>query len=168
MRFPASDSVLDDLFGFVDTVKTADFGGAGLFEVFVVVEMELDLFDEFLGEVVEGFVDVAVVAVVGGDGDDFVVDFAVVREFHDAEDAGFDDEAHWEWVVGDEEDVEFVAVFVESLRDEAVVGGLGEDFVFDAVECEIADFAVPFDLVIAADGDFDYDVGGAVFVVTCV
>ena len=131
-----------------------------------MVEVEADLFDELFWQVFESLVFVAVVAVVFGDDDDFVVYFAAVDEFHDAEDAGLEPDASHERLVGDDESVEFIAVFVDSLWDEAVVARLCEGDWFNAVEHEASVFAVPFDFVVRAGWDFDDDVEFAFFVVT--
>ena len=55
---------------------------------------------------------VTVVAIVGGDGDDFVVDFVAVHKLHHAEDAGSGVNAGGERLVGDEKDIQFVAIFI--------------------------------------------------------
>ena len=161
----AGDGVGDDLFRSFDVGEFFDFGGAWLLQVFIVVKVEADLFDELFWQVFEGLVFVAVVAVVFGNDDDFVVDFAAVNEFHDAEDAGFEPDAGRERLVGDDEGVEFVAVFVDGLWDEAVVAGFGEGDGFNAVEHEAGVVAVPFNFVVAAGRDFDDDVELAIFVI---
>ena len=89
----ADDGVLDDLFCGLDVGEFPNLGCSRFFEVFVVVEVEADLFDELFWQVFEGLIFVAVVAVVFGDDDDFIVDFAAVDEFHDAEDASFEPDA---------------------------------------------------------------------------
>ena len=161
----AGDGVSDDFFRGLDVGEFFDFCGARFLQIFVVVEVEFNLFDELFWQIFEGLVFVTVVAVVRGDDDDFVVNFAAVDEFHDAEDASFEPDAGGQRLVGDDEGVEFVAVFVDGLRDEAVVAGLGEGDRFDAIEREASVFAVPFDFVVAAGRDFDDDVEFAVFVI---
>lgn len=145
---PAGDRVFDDLFGGVDVLKAFNGGGAGFFEVFVVVEMLFDLIEELFGEVGEGLDGIAGMAVVDGDGDDFVVNFAVVDKFHDADDTSGSVDAGGEGVVSEEEDVEFVAVLIEGLGDEAVVAGFGVNHGFDAVKHEAGAVAVPFDFLV--------------------
>ena len=108
------------------------------FQVFVVVEVELDLFDQLLRQIGQSFVGVAVVAVIGWNADDFVVYFAVVNEFHHADNACFQENTGCQRLLGNQQYVQFVAVFVQSLRNEAVVGRFGENCRFNAVELEAA------------------------------
>ena len=124
------------------------FGRAWFFQVFVVVEVELDLLDQLLRQVGQTVVSVAGVAVVGGNDHDFVVHFAVVDKFHHADDFGFKENARRQRGVGDDERVQLVAVFVQRLRDEAVVGRLGKGQRLDAVKLHHGQFAVPFDFVV--------------------
>ena len=161
----AGDRSGDDFLCSGDVGEFFDFGGAGFFEVFVVVEVEFNLFDELFWQVFECLVFVAVVAVVFGNDDDFVVDFAAVDEFHDAKNAGFEPNTGGQRLVGNDEGVKFVAVFVNRLRDEAVVARLREGDGLDAVEHEAGVFAVPFNFVVAAGRDFDDDVEFAFFVI---
>lgn len=119
-----------------------------------MVEVELDLFDELLRQIGQSFVGVAVIAVVGRYADDFVVHFAVVDEFHHADNARFQEYAGCQRLFGNEQHVQFIAVFVQSLGDEAVVGRFGEDGGFDAVELECGEFAAPLDFVVAAAWGF--------------
>ena len=123
--------------------------------------MEFDLFDELRRQVGQRFDGVAGLAVIGGNADDFVIDFAVIDEFHHANDARLQVHAGRQRGVGDDERVQFVTVFVERLWDEAVVGGLGEDERLDAVKHQRADFAFPLDFVVGACRDFDNDVDDA-------
>ena len=162
---PAVDRIFDDLFRFVETSEFLDFGCARLLEILVVVEVEVDLLDEALRQVFEGLVLVAVVAVVGRNGNDFVIDFAVVDEFHDAEDASDGIDAGRERLVSNQENVELIAVFVQSLRDEAVVGRFCESNRLDAVEHEASVLAIPFDFVVRTGRNLDNDVDFAVLVV---
>ena len=126
-----------------------------------MVEVKFDLFDELRGQVGKGLDGVAGLAVVGGDADDFVIDFAVIDEFHHADDARFEIDAGRQRGVGDDERVQLVAVFVQRLRDEAVVGRLGEDERLNAVQHQGAHFALPLDFVVGACRDFDNDVDDA-------
>ena len=73
--FPAGLRFADDGFGFFNVAPVFHFGRARFFQVFVVVEVELDLFDQLLRQIGQSFVGVAVVAVVGRNADDFVVHF---------------------------------------------------------------------------------------------
>lgn len=43
------DGFLDNLFGFLDTFETFDFGRAWLLEIFVMIEMVFDLLECLLG-----------------------------------------------------------------------------------------------------------------------
>ena len=70
-----------------------------------------------------------------------------------------------ERLVGDHQDIELVAVFVESLRDEPIVTRLGKGHRLDAVEHETSVLAVPFDFMIATSRDFDDDVELALFII---
>lgn len=87
LRVPARDGVFDDLFRFVEASEFFDFGAAGFLEVLVVVKVELDLLQKLLWEILESLVAITTVAIVGRNGDDFIVDFTAVDELHDAEDA---------------------------------------------------------------------------------
>ena len=161
----AIDGGCNNLLGGGEAFERFDLGATGFLQILVVVEVEFDLLDSLLGEVFQLLVFVAVVAIVFGNADDFVIDFAVVDEFHDAEDASFHPDAGSERLVGNHEDIEFVAVLIESLWDEAVVAGLRESHGFDAVEHKTSVFAVPFDFVVRSGGDFDDDVEFAFFVI---
>ena len=77
-----------------------------------MVEVELDLFDQLLRQICQSFVGVAIVTVVGRNADDFVVNFAVVNEFHHADNARFQEYAGCQRLFGNEQHVQFVAVFV--------------------------------------------------------
>lgn len=162
----AFDGIFNDLFGDFSVFKGFDFGGAGFLEIFVVVKMELNLFQGLSWEILESIVSVAIIAVVGWDADDLVVYLAAIDEFHDAEDFGFHPDAGGERLVGNHQYVKLVAVFVESLRDKAVVTWLSKSHWLDTVEHEASVFAVPFDFMIAAGRDFDHDVKFAIFVIT--
>ena len=65
-----------------------------------MIEVILDLLQGLGGKVFEFVVDITVVAVVFWDADDFVIDFAVVDEFHNTEDFGFHPDAGGERLVG--------------------------------------------------------------------
>ena len=130
-----------------------------------MVEVEFNLLDGLLWEVFEFLVFVAVVAVVLWNADDLVVNFAAVDKLHDAEDASFHPDAGSERLVGNHENIEFVAVLIESLRNETIIAGLSESHWFDAVKHEASVFAVPFDFVVAASRDFDDDIEFAFFVI---
>lgn len=162
---PALDSIGDNLFGRIEPLEALDHGRARFFEVFVMIEMELDLFDELSGQIFERLNSVAVIAVVGRNGDNLVVDFIAVDEFHNTKNTGFSIDAGGEGLIGDHEDVEFVAIFVESLRDEAIIGRLGKGHWFNAVEHKTSVFAVPLDFVVGTGWDFDNDVDFAIFVI---
>ena len=90
----------DNFLGGGETFERFDFGATGFFQIFVMIEVKLDLLDGLLGEIFQLLVFVAVVAIVFGDADDFVINFAVVDEFHDAEDASFHPDAGGERLVG--------------------------------------------------------------------
>ena len=115
-----------------------------------MVEVELDLLDQLLRQISKGFVGVAVVTVVGGDADDFVVHFAVIDKLHHTDDARFQEDACRQGLFGNQQYVQFVAILVQGLRDEAVVGRFGENRGFDAVKLECAEAAVPFDFVVTS------------------
>ena len=131
-----------------------------------MVEVEFDLLDGLLWKVFEFLIFIAVIAVVLWDADDFVVNFAAVDKFHDAENSGFHPDAGSERLVGNHENIEFVAVLVESLRNETIITGLRESHGFDAVEHKTSVLAVPFDFVVRSGGNFDDDVEFAFFVIT--
>ena len=131
-----------------------------------MVEVEFDLLDGLLWKIFEFLIFIAVIAVVCGNADDFVVNFAAVDEFHDAEDFGLHPNPGGERLVSNHENIEFVAVLIESLRNETIITGLGESDWLDTVKHEASVFAVPFDFMIAASRDFDDDVEFAFFVIT--
>lgn len=70
-----------------------------------MIEVIFDLLEGLSWEVFELIIGIAVVAVIFWDADDFIIDFAVINEFHDAEDFGFHPDAGSERLVGNHEDI---------------------------------------------------------------
>ena len=130
-----------------------------------MVKVELDLFQSLLWQIFERVVAVSVVAVVGWDADDFIINFAAVDEFHNAKDFGFHPNAGGERLVGNHENVEFVAVFIDSLWNKTVVAWFGKSHWLNAVEHKASVLAIPFDFMIAASRDFNDDVQFAIFII---
>lgn len=162
---PALDGFFDDVFGFVEAGEFFNFGGAWFFQIFVMIEVEFDLLNKLLWQIFESLIFVAVVSVVFWDADNLVIDFVRINKFHDAEDASFHPDAGSERLVSNHEDIELVAIFIDGLRNEAIIARLGKSHRFDAVEHETSVFAVPFNLVIATGGNFDNDIQATVFVI---
>ena len=85
--------------------------------------------------------DVVHALVIGQHGNDLVVDFAAVVEFHDADDAGFHQGAgHQGLGHTDDLDVEGVAVLIPGAGDGAVGEGIGQGGIADAVQLEVTGF----------------------------
>ena len=116
--------------------------------------MKFNLLDQLRRQIGQGIVGIAAVAVVGGHAHDFVVHFAIVHKFHHADHFGFEKNAGGQRLLGNQQHIQLVAVFIQRLRDKAVVGGLGENGRLHAVELESRQFAVPLDFVAAAGRNF--------------
>jgi hypothetical protein len=147
--------------GFFDDVE-GGVGGANVFyldlfafELLVVLE-EAPKYEHAVRGKVAGFDVFAEFGVVGGYGDDFVVAGAGVDHGHYTDGAGFDEGERLDRFLAEDEDVERVVVFGVGLRDEAVVGGIEDGGVDDAVDLEEAGGFVEFVFDVGAEGNFDY------------
>jgi len=95
---PASNGVFDDLLGFVEAKEAFYHRGAWFFEVFVVVEVKLDLLNQLSGQIFQSLNGVAVVAVISWHSNDFVVNFVVIDKFHHTEHTSWDINAGGQWL----------------------------------------------------------------------
>jgi hypothetical protein len=124
------------------------------FELFVVLEKSLQD-EEAVRREIAGFEVVAEFGIVGGDGDDFVVGGAGVEHGHDADGARLDERERLDGFLAENEDIERVVVFGVSLRDEAVVRGIENGRMDDAVDFEEAGGFVELVFDIRAERNFD-------------
>jgi len=149
----AREGFFDDVHG---GVGGADVFDLDLFAFELLVVLEETLQDEHaVRRKVASFDVLAKFGVVGGHGDDFVVAGAAVDHGHDADGAGFDEGKRLDGFLAEDEDVERVVVFGVGLRDEAVVGGIEDRGVNDAVNFEQTGGFVEFVFYVGTEGDFD-------------
>lgn len=113
-----------------------------------MIEMLFNLVEELFWKVFKGVNCVTGVAVVGNNSHDFVVNFAIVNKFHNAENFGGSVDAGSKRLVGDKKYIKFVAIFVEGLRNETIIAGFSINDGFDAVKHKTGIFAVPFNFMI--------------------
>jgi len=102
------------------------------FELFVILE-EAAKDEKAVGGEIAGLDVIAEFGVARGNGDDFVVAGAGVDHGHDADGAGFDKCEGLNGLLAENEDVEGIVVFGIGLRDEAVVRGIKNGGVNDAI-----------------------------------
>jgi|SRR5258706_2346391 len=98
---------------------------------------------------------IAELGIARSDGDNFVVAGAGVDHGHDADGAGFDEREWLNGFLAENKDVEGIVVFGIGLRDKAVVRGVENGGVDDAVHFEEAGFLVEFVFDIRTERDFD-------------
>jgi len=143
------------------------------FELLVILEEAAKDEKAMRGEIA-GFDVIAEFGVARGDGDNFVVAGAGVNHGHDADGAGFDERERLNGLLAENEDVEGIVVFGVGLRDEAVVRGIKNGGVDDAVHLEEAGLFVEFVFDVRTEGNFDdgskvtRDFGARGNVVPCV
>ena len=104
---------------------------------------------------IAGFDVIAELGVARGDGDNFVVAGAGVDHGHDADGAGLDERERLNGLLAENEDVEGIVVFGVGLRDEAVVRGIKNGGVDDAVHFKEAGLFVEFVFDVRTERDFD-------------
>ena len=104
---------------------------------------------------VAGFYVIAEFGVVGGYGDDFVVAGTAVDHGHEADGAGFNQGQGLDGLLAEDQDIERIVVFGVGLGDEAVVGGVENGGVDNAVDFEEAGGFVELVFDVGAKGDFD-------------
>jgi hypothetical protein len=130
-------------------------------EDLVVLKEALDLAGHVGGQLLV----IGVVAegrVADADGDDLVVDPLVVAHSHQADGARLDDGQRVDGILAEHQRVQRIAVIAEAARDEAVVGGIVDGAVKDAVQAEEARLLVQLVLVLAALRNLDDDGKGTV------
>src|SRR5579862_2572755 len=154
----ASQGALDDSEGGVSGADVFDID-AFAFELFVIGEESLEHEQAVLGEIARLDV-VAELGIVGSDGDDFVVAGAAVDHGHEANGAGLDERERLDSFLAEDEDIERIVVFGVGLRDEAIVGGVENGGMDDAVDFEQTGGLVELVFDIGAEGNLDY--GGEV------
>ncbi len=147
------EGVLNDGVGVIDGEDVID-DDAFVFEGFVIFEEAFEDGQLVRGELVDVMVAVEL-GVIDVDGDDFVIHLVLVFHGHQADGAGGDEAEGGDGFGTEDEDVEGVAIVGEGLGDEAVVGGVVDGGVQDAVELEEAGFFVELVFVGGAKGDFD-------------
>jgi len=113
------------------------------FELLVILEEAAKNQKAMRGKIA-GFDVIAELGIARGDGDNFVVAGARVDHGHDADGAGFDERERLNGLLAENEDVEGIVVFGVGLRDEAVVRGIKNGGVDDAIHFEEAGFFVEF------------------------
>ena len=153
MLLVAGEGLFDDRDG---GIGGADFLNLDLFTLELLVVLKKAFEDEqaMTGKIA-GFEVFAEFGVVGGDGDDFVVGGAAVDHGHDADSAGLDESERLNGLLAEDEHVERVVVFGVGLRDEAVVGGIKNGGVDDAIDFEQTGGLVEFVFEIGTEGNFD-------------
>src|SRR5271156_4161315 len=93
--------------------------------------------------------------ILGGNGDDLVIFLASIDHGHEADGAGVDDGERGYGLLTEDEDIDGIVVFGKGLRDEAVVGGIVDGGVEDAVELDEAAGLIELVLNAGAERDFD-------------
>ena len=137
------------------------FGRAGLFQVFVMIEMEFDLFDQLRRQIGQCFDFIARIAVVRRHHHHFVIHLAVIDKLHNANNARLHINTGRQRIFGDNQSIQLIAVLVQCLRNETVIGGFCENLRLNAVQLHHRQFSVPFDFVRAAFGNFHHHVDNA-------
>ena len=107
------------------------------------------------GGISRGFVVGIEFGILGGDGDDFMVRLAAIDHRHEADGAGVNDGERDDGFLAEHEDIERVIVFGERLRNEAVVRGIVDRRVENAVEFDEAARFVEFILHARSERDLD-------------
>jgi len=102
------------------------------FELFVILE-EAAKDEKAMGGEIAGLDVIAEFGVARGNGDDFVVAGTGVHHGHDADGASLDEGKGLDGLLAENEDVEGIVVFGVGLRDEAVVRGIKNGGVNDAI-----------------------------------
>lgn len=149
----ADEGFIEDGASAVDAEEFSDFSDF-ILEGFVGTEEVLDFLEVVRGEVVDG-VDVVVAGVADVDSKDFDIGHTAVNHIHTANDAAVDIAAWEGGGGGEDEDIEGVAIGVEGVFDEAVFSGVVDRGVEDAIQLDMAGFAVDFVFIAASHGDFD-------------
>ena len=124
------------------------------FELLVVLE-EAAKDEEAVRRKIAGFDVIAEFGVARGNGDDFVVAGTGVHHGHDADGAGFDKCEGLNGLLAENEDVEGIVVFGVGLWDEAVVRGIKNGGVNDAIHLQEAGLFVEFVFDVRTKWNFD-------------
>ncbi len=93
--------------------------------------------------------------IVGSDSNDFVVAAAGIDHGHNADGPSFDEGERLNGFLAKDEDIQRIIVFGVGLRDEAIVGGIEDGGMNDAVDSEQTCGFVQLVFHVGAQGDFD-------------
>ena len=147
-------------------VGGADFLDLDLlaFELLIVLKKAFKDEQAMTGKIA-GFEIFAEFGVVGGDGDDFVIGGAAVDHGHNADSASFDEGEGLNRFLAKNENVQRVIVFGIGLRDEAVVCGIEDGGMDDAIDFEQAGRLIEFVFEIGTERNFDngLEIAGDIF-----
>ena len=147
------ERAFDDGEGGVSGADVFDFD-AFAFELFVVGEEALEDEQAVLRKIAR-FDVVAELGIVRRDGDDFVVAGAGIDHGHESDGAGLDERERLDRFLAENEDVERIVVFGVGLRDEAVVRGIENRGVDDAIDFEQTGGFVELVFYVGAERDLD-------------
>jgi len=96
--------------------------------------------------------------ILGGNSDDFVVGLATVDHGHQADSAGVDDGERHHGFLAEHENIERIIVFRQSLRNKAVVGGIVNGGVENAIKLDQAACFIEFVFHARSKRDLDHAV----------
>src|SRR5580698_10400004 len=147
------ERALDDGERGVSWADVFDFDALA-FELFVVGEEALEDEQAMLRKIAR-FDVVAELGIVRRDGDDFVVAGAGIDHRHEADGASLDERERLDGLLAKNEDIERIVVFGVGLRDEAVVRGIENRGVDDAIDFEQTGGFVELVFYVGAERDLD-------------
>ena len=130
-----------------------------------MIEVEFNLLNQAFRQIFERFNRVTIITVISDYGDNLIVNFTIVDEFHDTENFRLGINTGRKWLVGNQQNVKLIAILIQSLRNKAIVARLRKSNRLNPVEHEASIFAVPLDFVVAASRNLDDDVNFTIFVI---
>src|ERR1700734_470254 len=150
----AVQRVENDGIGFARRAYLVDLDGFA-FELFVVLKKTAQ-HEHAMRRHFRSFVGGVELRIFGGDGNDFMIWLAAVDHGHKADGARVNDGERHDWFLAEYEHVERVVIFGQSLRDEAVVRGIVNRGVENAVELDQSTGLVEFVLYTRPKRDLDH------------